>query len=149
VTAVDLPPSRILLRAIRLLHERGATSIRAFPTFYATGHWRCSLMLGETVIDELRYSEGMGWSLPGRTDDTPTDPQGAADSIWAALTAEQRAAALVPDPAYAAWWAALLEVCGDDNVPYYYSDESNPYRDGYVGISRSTEKFPLPPEVAA
>jgi len=143
--SAECGPSQTLLAAVRVLHGRGAHRIRVEPYFYATGHWRCSLFVDAAPEGSLGYSSSLEWKLPGRVDNTPIDPEGAADAIWAALPEEQRAAALRPDPGYALWWAKLLELCGTQNVPYLFSDYANPQGNGFVGISRSELQHPLPP----
>lgn len=136
-------PEHVLLHAIRVLHERGAHRIQVVPGFYATGHWRCSILVDGERVEALKYSNGMGWQLPGRTDATVVDAEQEADTIWEALTPEQRGAAVRPDPAYAVWYAALLEACGD-TVPALWDDYNNYLAEGHVWIG-SDRVFPLPP----
>jgi hypothetical protein len=136
-------PEQVLLHAIRVLHERGAHRIQVVPYFYATGHWRCSLLLDRQPLEALKYTNGMGWHLPGLAVETVVDAEEEADAIWATLTADQRATAARPDPAYAAWFASLLDACGD-SAPALWDDYHNYLRDGYVWIGTEAT-FPLPP----
>ncbi|GHF18275.1 hypothetical protein GCM10011600_19010 [Pseudolysinimonas yzui] len=134
-------PEHVLLNAYRVLHGRGAHRIQAAPYFYATGHWRCSTLVdGEQV---LKYTNGWGWHLPGLAAEAVVDAEQEADAIWAALTPEQQAAAMRPDPAYVVWFSALLDACGD-TVPALWDDYDNFLRDGYVWIGTG-RVFPLPP----
>lgn len=136
-------PEHVLLHAIRVLHERGAHRIQIAPAFYATGHWRCSILIEGEPVEPLKYSNGMGWRLPGRSDDDVVDVEQEADAIWAVLTPEQRDAAVRPDPAYAVWYAALLEACGE-TVPALWDDYTDYRGGGYVWIGPD-RSFPLPP----
>lgn len=136
-------PEHVLLHAIRVLHERGAHRIQVVPYFYATGHWRCSLLLDGQSLEGLRYTNGMGWRLPGLETEEVVDAEREAEAIWATLTPDQQAAAVRPDFAYVAWFAALLGACGD-SVPALWDDYQNYLREGYVWIG-SDATFPLPP----
>lgn len=136
-------PEHVLLHAVRVLHEQGAHRIQVVPYFYATGHWRCSLLLDGQPLDALKYTNGMGWRLPGSETAAIVDAEREADAIWATLTREQRAAAERPDPAYAAWFAELLDACGD-SVPALWDDYENYLREGHVWIG-SDATFALPP----
>jgi hypothetical protein len=136
-------PEHVLLQAIRVLHERGAHRIQVVPAFYATGHWRCSILIDGEPVEALKYSNGMGWQLPGYSEATVIDAERAADAIWEALSAEQRGAAVRADPAYAFWYAALLEACGE-TVPALWDDYTDYRSEGYVWIG-SDRSFRLPP----
>jgi hypothetical protein len=136
-------PEHVLLRAIQVLHGRGAHRIQAVPYFYATGHWRCSTLVDGEISFALRYTNGWGWRLPGLESETVVDAEQEADAIWAVLTPEQRATAMQPDPEYVAWYAELLEACGE-TVPSLWDDYDNHFADGFVRIG-SDGTFPLPP----
>lgn len=136
-------PEHVLLQAIRVLHERGAHRIQIAPAFYATGHWRCSIRLDGEPVAALAYTNGTGWQLPGRSDAAIIDAEQEADAIWASLTPEQCRAAQRPDPAYADWYAALLEACGE-SVPALWDDEADYLGDGHVWIGPD-RFFSLPP----
>lgn len=137
-------PECVLLEAYRVLHGGGAHRIQAAPGFYATGHWRCATLVDGEPVEALRYSNGMGWRLPGLAEAQIVDSEQAADAIWAALTPQQRAAAERPDPAYVVWFDALLDACGDDGLPALWDDYTHYLREGYVALSRG-RRFPLPP----
>ncbi len=109
-------PEHVLLNAYRVLHGRGAHRIQAAPYFYATGHWRCATLIDGETVDTLKYTNGMGWHLPGLAEEGIVDAEQEADAIWATLTPEQRTTAARPDPAYVIWFSALLDACGD-SVP--------------------------------
>jgi hypothetical protein len=136
-------PEHVLLQAIRVLHGRGAHRIQIAPAFYATGHWRCSIRIDGEPVDALKYTNGMGWQLPGRSDAEVVDAEQEADAIWAVLTPEQREAARLPDPAYVVWYAALLKACGD-SVPALWDDYDNYFDEGHIWIG-TDRFFPLPP----
>lgn len=136
-------PEHVLLNAYRVLHGRGAHRIQAAPYFYATGHWRCATLIDGESVDALKYTNGMGWHLPGLAEETVVDAEHEADAIWAALTPEQRMAAMRPDPAYAVWFASLLDACGD-SVPALWDDYHHYLREGYVWVGPD-RVFPLPP----
>jgi hypothetical protein len=136
-------PEHVLLRAIQVLHGRGAHRMQVVPGFYATGHWRCSTRVDGVSIDGLKYTNGWGWKLPGLSQEQVVDAESEADAIWAVLTPEQQATAMQPDPAYAAWFAALLAACGD-TVPALWDDYRNYLDEGHVWIGPD-RFFPLPP----
>lgn len=136
-------PEHVLLHAVQVLHERGAHRIQVVPYFYATGHWRCSIRVDGEHVDALRYSNGLGWRLPGLAAEAIVDAEQEADAIWATLTPEQRTAAERPDPAYVVWFSALLDACGA-TVPALWDDGDNYLSDGYVWIGTG-RAFPLPP----
>ncbi len=136
-------PEHVLLNAYRVLHERGAHRIQAAPYFYATGHWRCATLIDGASVDALKYTNGMGWQLPGLAAETVVDAEQEADAIWATLNPEQRTAAARPDLAYVVWFSALLDACGD-SVPALWDDYDNYLRDGYTWIGTG-RVFPLPP----
>lgn len=135
-------PEHVLLNAFRVLHARSAHRIQAIPYFYATGHWRCSTVIDGERVDALKYTNGRGWHLPGLPEARVVDAEQEADAIWATLTPEQRAAAVRPDPGYVAWFAALLDACGD-SVPAYWDDDTDYRSDGQVWIGPG-RLFPLP-----
>jgi len=147
----SLGPERTLLEAVRVLHGRGAHGIQVVPYHYATGHWRCSFMIGGVIVDALKYTSGRGWMLPGREDATPTDPEGEADAIWAALDDDLRAKAENPDSAYVFWFSAILDRCHDRMLPTLWDDDANHLNNGYLRLGGFVEKafertdFPLPP----
>lgn len=41
---MDLTPARTVLDGVRILHERGWSSLRVRPELYAIGTWRCWLV---------------------------------------------------------------------------------------------------------
>lgn len=143
-------PERTLLEAVRVLHRRGAHGIQVMPYHYATGHWRCPLLVGGREV--LGYSNGGGWVLPGRETDTVIDPEEEADAIWAVLDEQTRATAELPNRAYVFWFGAMLDRCQGGMLPSLWDDYSNYLRDGYVRLSghlelstRRAVDFPLPP----
>lgn len=144
---MNTSPHDVLLQAVRVLHQRGAHRIQIFPYFYATGHWRCPIIVDgrepykREHSNGLNYSEAMGWTLPGRGDEEdPIDPELEADCIWAELTSEERDLARVPDPDYVAWYEAMLDELPPGSVPYLFADEpGSPYEEGRVGFSWSRE----------
>jgi hypothetical protein len=145
-------PERTLLDAVGVLHDRGATAIRVRPYHYATGHWRCTLLIaGEPVQQSLRYTNGRGWLLPGRRDATPISPEEEADALWAALDEQQRALARQADPEYVAWYADLLDRCQGGMLPTLWDDFENFEAQGFVRLAGPvdrvfvSEDFPLPP----
>lgn len=150
---VDTGPERTLLEAVRVLHGRGTTAIRVRPYHYATGHWRCTLLIaGEAVEKSLRYTNGTGWLLPGRTEATPVSPEQEADAIWAALDEQRREQARQPDSAYVAWYAELLDRCRGGMLPTLWDDFENYEAAGFVRLAGPvdrvfmSEDFPLPPD---
>lgn len=109
MTAEVQRPETTIIAAVALLHERGFQGVRVLANFYATGHWRCRVVVsepggGDHPSDErstlLAYTNGMGWDpFPVRT------ASAIADRLQSA--AEQFPAARRPDPRYAAWLAEL------------------------------------------
>lgn len=156
-------PETVLLQSVRVLHLRGAHRVQIYPHIYATGHWRCPIVIdGRDPYARdgllyrspgLIYSNAMEWGLPGQLGPrVPIDAETAADLIWAALTDEERDLAQIPDPDYVAWYAELLSRLRPGGAPYLFSDEDAPYRDGTIGglgthsdPNGGTGLFPLPP----
>lgn len=156
-------PEVTLLHAVRLLHERGFEGVRASPTFYATGHWRCRVYVPDPLLPVpadpnasgdapvvLRYTNGTGWEFEAGTGAEPTTVEQLADRLVELVPAEARDAARTPSPAYRFWFSALLDACGDDAVPYLVDDYFSATDAGYVATTRRTEdgaqvRFPLPP----
>lgn len=144
----------MLLRAVRVLHERGAQLVAVFPYLSPTGlYWRCQLVIDGTVSDSIAYTSANGWALPGNPDGTPLDHAVTADRLWAALTDDERASASQPDPDYAAWYVGLLDTLGD-GLPILFDDDYGPapYELGHlriVGPPHATipgdGTYPLPP----
>lgn len=143
-----LAPPRVLLQAVRVLHERGAQRVAIFPTLAPSGlYWRCSLII-DGEHPGLGYSSSGGWRLPGHDSDEPVDADGAADAIWSLLSDEQRARASAPDPAYATWYIRMLETIGQ-GVPILYDDSPGPapYELGHLRVLGGGREatVPLPP----
>jgi hypothetical protein len=145
-TAPDARAQNALLRAVEVLHARGASSVRVFPYFAPVGYWRCSLYIAGNAT-EVRYSEAAGWDLPGSPDGSPRDCASIADGIWALLTDDERERAIVRDPGYVYWYAALVERVGGDAVPVLSDDITDFAREGYIRIDHrgARDRFPLPP----
>jgi hypothetical protein len=142
----ELNGSYVLLEAIRILHRRGASSLLAFPYFGRVGFWRCEFYVAGDQPD-ARYTTGSQWLFPGHPEGTVRDPESVADGIWSLLTEEERAKALVPNPAYTFWFSALLDRCGRQRVPVLYQEEGSFMGRGFIRIQRGIyrDDFPLPP----
>jgi len=141
---------RTLLEAVRVLHDRGYESLRAQPTVYATGHWRCSLGVVGTVWDAdavlFRYSSGQEWDYFRDGSTTPLKPEELADKLLPLV-----GAALAPCTPYRVWHSAALDFCRPSGV-YWLIDEYFDWRtNGYVKLSHGSTPdatfpgFPLPP----
>ena len=138
-------PGNALLRAVRVLHERGASGLMVFPYLSAAGYWRNELYVGDENVGQ--YSSADRWKIAG-TDEENADPESIALRLWGSLSDEQRDLALVPDVSYAFWFSALLDACGAGGVPWLFSDYTHCWDDGYVGITGAdsgVDAFPLPP----
>lgn len=147
--AATVRPERVLLEAVRVLHDRGYEALTALPAFYATGHWRCRVQ-GAGGTEYLAYTNARQWDLldDGRVD--PITAEELADRLLAArpdLEQDRR-----PAVAYRFWYAALLEHAGD-RLPYMADDYQAPVDEGRVGLTGPEgtgllgNSFPLPPAV--
>lgn len=149
-----LAGSRVLMRAVRVLHGRGAERVAIFPYLSPTGlHWRCRVLIRGTKPDSLAYTSASGWTLPGSPSGEPIDAATCADQLWELLDDDLRAAANRPDADYVEWYAGLLQALGD-GLPILYDDSPGPapYELGHLrivgpghraGAGEST--YPLPP----
>jgi hypothetical protein len=142
----ELRGSYVLLEAVRVLHRRGAGSLLAFPYFGRVGFWRCEFAIAGEMPD-ARYTTGSPWLFPGHPEDTVRDPESVADGIWSLLTEEERAKAVVSNPAYTFWFSAVVDRCGPNRVPVLYQEEGSFMGRGFLRIQHGghREDFPLPP----
>lgn len=149
-----LAASLVLLRAVHVLHGRGAESVAIFPYLSPTGlHWRCRLIIGGDMPDDLAYTSANLWALPGNPGDEPIDAVACADNLWGLVGESLRAAANRPDPDYVEWYAGLLDALGDA-LPILYDDSHGPapFELGHLQLIRtahvrasSESTYPLPP----
>lgn len=106
-------PEAAIVAAVATLHARGFEGIRITANFYATGHWRCRVLVPDpgdasgpaaerNVL--LAYSNSLGWDLfrDGRT-------EWDVDAIAGRLAAAAQAypGAFRADREYVAWLAEL------------------------------------------
>lgn len=148
----SVTPILTLLRAIERLHSEGFEQVRARLYIYSLGTWRCELEVGESAVWDIDkaffgYSSANEWKYFG-DDDQPTTVDDLASRLRDRIP--DPVAASVPSPGYRFWYSALLERCGEDGVPYLFSDYEDGRADGFVRIvdtTRSTavDRFPLPP----
>ena len=106
-------PEAAIIAAVSRLHELGFQGVRVAANHYATGHWRCRVLVpepgdsigwaGERNI-LLAYTNGSGRDVfgDGRTD---WDVVALADRL--ARAAQEVPSAVRPDPQYAAWLTEL------------------------------------------
>lgn len=164
MTGIDIEspyaPAETLLRAVKVLHDRGIQRIQIFPYMNPSGSaWRCPLQIdgddphSAEANNELRYSSGGHWRFPGRTDEGPCSPDEAADKIWSVLTEDEKRRAQQPDPGYAFWYSALLSYSKPEELPTLFEEYGSYYSEGFMGFVNSPRisrfsphrRFPLPP----
>lgn len=147
----------VLLRTVSVLHGRGAESVAIFPYLSPTGlYWRCRLIIGGDMPDDLAYTSANLWALPGNPGGEPIDEVACADNVWGLVGESLRAAANRPDPDYVEWYAGLLDALGAlaDALPVLYDDSHGPapFELGHLQLIRTTHgrdprqsTYPLPP----
>lgn len=152
-----LAASLVLLRAVHVLHGRGAESIAVFPYLSPTGlYWRCRLVIDGNMPDDLAYTSANLWALPGNPDGKPIDAVACADKVWGLVGESLRVAANRPHPDYVEWYAGLLDALSalGDALPILYDDSPGPapFELGHLQLIRPAHgrdqrqsTYPLPP----
>ena len=152
-------PEQVLLQAVRVLHDRGFQAVTIHPVLAAAGFWRCRLLPpGVASTPYLVYLTAAQWDFLGDGRTEPIAPDELADRLIAGVP--ELAKAQSPRPGYRFWYAALLEHCGGDRLPFFSddtlsTDRASPEEDGHVGLTGGRgegllrDAFPLPPSAAA
>lgn len=164
MTGIDIEspyaPAETLLRAVKVLHDRGIQRIQIFPYMSGSGTaWRCLLQIDGQNPElaesnsALLWSSAARWKLPGCSGESSVSPEELADNIWSVLTEDEKRRAQQPDAAYAFWYSALLDYCKPEELPTLFEEYESYYREGFVGFMNSPRisrfsprrRFPLPP----
>lgn len=144
-------PERVLLEAVRLLHERGFEGVRFYGRLHGTGHWRCTLgVVGQplqTGTQLLRYTSASHWRFWREDADEPCTAEQLAHRLQALPGFEVTRFAC---PTYRVWFRVLLQHIGPDAVPYH--GDSDGYFDAvsegcvrFISRAGQSGDFPLPP----
>lgn len=157
VNAVLLEQSCLrILRAVKVLHDRGYHGVRVMPGMSPSGIWwrvaiapaknlttRHGYPYIEYTAETLGYSTAAGSEFAGREVTLATPIDDIADLI---LTVVPQRDATYNDPEYARWYAGLVDVCERQmSLPVAYSDSHNPPPGWEIGWG-SGVTYPAPPD---
>jgi hypothetical protein len=141
---VRATPLRIL-QGVRVLHARGYHRVRVQPRMSPSGvHWRVAIRVTSDAR-RIDYTTGGSKKFAGGEVGLATDPEAVADLILAALPG---LAPTADDPAYVAWFAALMRLVeGSGGLPIADADYFDD-RDGWEVGWGSGVRHPHPPAPA-
>lgn len=145
----------LVLRAVRVLHERGFHQLRVWPGLSPSGmHWRVSISPSDNLhgrehregyVDServLRYTTGSSCSLAGEEVTIASPPEEVADIVLRAFPG------LEPSPTdseYVIWFAELLELVDrEGSLPIAYADEHDDSRGWELGNTGVFHPHPPP-----
>ena len=141
MAAAPTSPERTVLELVGVLHAEGVESLRIAPAMAPSGlYWRCALAPAslfsphhgarirfDVDVDYplvVRYSSADGTELFGISCEG-TSPAEVA-TAFAERYPELLAASRASDPAYVAWYAAMLAETARGALPYAMSDWGDP-----------------------
>ena len=134
--------ARTLLAAVAALHTRGYHGVRIRPGMSPSGTaWRCALLAKAEEAPFLRYSSSSRDQLEGGLT-IGADPDRLATDLE--RTRAVLASTRIEDPAYVAWFAAMLAATAPRSVPIAYDDSDDDFT-AHWGTSPSGGVIPLPP----
>ncbi|RUL83181.1 ArsR/SmtB family transcription factor [Tautonia sociabilis] len=148
---------RRILLMVSELHHRGYERLRIAPGISSSGlDWRCSIapaadfrsghgaMLADGDGEAACYSSGQGMACFNWPDARGDSPAALADKFLNRFPALATRGA-GGDPAYARWFAEMIELTAPDGLVYAYADWEMP--DGHLPALGCTEdvRIPLPP----
>ena len=140
-----------LLAMVGVLHDRGHQRLRITPAIAPTGlHWRLSVT-AEGCPEVARYTSGDGDTVYGWPESPTLSPTQLADLFVERFPALV-AAGSGDDPGYAAWMRQVVDLAGQDLLPYFHADWELE-DDGFVPLCSPTRSdrqawpsLPWPPD---
>jgi ADP-ribosylglycohydrolase len=134
-----------LLFMVKELHNRGFEELQIIPSIAPSGlYWRCEFRPKRRSTKHLFYSSGAQYNYFGWKNGKKMSSREMADRFQKDFS-DMLDICKHSDKYYSVWYSNMLDIIGNDKLPYAYSDYFS--SNDYWATTGGEETIPIPPTI--